>query len=111
MFLMFHLGRPDVLPVGDQGIRNAIKAQYRLRKLPDAERHGEDREALAALPDARVPVPLELSGQHARVTQEAPRGDREEPHAPAAHSDQARTARIRPVDAAADPVAARVGTA
>jgi DNA-3-methyladenine glycosylase II len=38
MFLMFHLGRPDVLPVGDQGIRNAVKAQYRLRKLPDAKR-------------------------------------------------------------------------
>jgi DNA-3-methyladenine glycosylase II len=38
MFLMFHLGRPDVLPVGDQGIRNAVKTQYRLRKLPDAKR-------------------------------------------------------------------------
>ena len=38
MFLMFHLGRPDVLPVGDQGIRNAIRAQYRLRKIPDAKR-------------------------------------------------------------------------
>jgi DNA-3-methyladenine glycosylase II len=38
MFLMFHLSRPDVLPVGDQGIRNAIKAQYRLRKIPDAKR-------------------------------------------------------------------------
>jgi len=38
MFLMLHLGRPDVLPVGDQGIRNAIRAQYRLRKIPDAKR-------------------------------------------------------------------------
>jgi DNA-3-methyladenine glycosylase II len=38
MFLMFHLGRPDVLPVGDQGIRNAVKSEYRLRKLPDAKR-------------------------------------------------------------------------
>ena len=38
MFLMFHLGRPDVLPVGDQGIRNAVKAEYRLRKLPDPKR-------------------------------------------------------------------------
>jgi DNA-3-methyladenine glycosylase II len=27
-----------VLPVGDQGIRNAIRAQYRLRKIPDAQR-------------------------------------------------------------------------
>jgi DNA-3-methyladenine glycosylase II len=38
MFLMFHLSRPDVLPVGDQGIRNAIKKQYGLRKIPDAKR-------------------------------------------------------------------------
>jgi DNA-3-methyladenine glycosylase II len=38
MFLIFHLGRPDVLPVGDQGIRRAIQLEYRLRKLPDAKR-------------------------------------------------------------------------
>ncbi len=38
MFLMFHLRRPDVLPVGDQGIRNAVRVEYRLRKLPDAKR-------------------------------------------------------------------------
>ena len=38
MFLMFHLQRPDILPVGDQGIRNAVKVAYRLRKLPDPKR-------------------------------------------------------------------------
>jgi DNA-3-methyladenine glycosylase II len=38
MFLMFHLRRPDVLPVGDQGIRRAVKVQYRMRKVPDAKR-------------------------------------------------------------------------
>jgi DNA-3-methyladenine glycosylase II len=38
MFLMFHLGRPDILPVGDQGIRRAVMVEYRLRKLPDAKR-------------------------------------------------------------------------
>jgi DNA-3-methyladenine glycosylase II len=38
MFLMFHLRRPDVLPVGDQGIRRAVQVQYRLRKLPDPNR-------------------------------------------------------------------------
>jgi DNA-3-methyladenine glycosylase II len=38
MFLMFHLGRPDVLPVGDLGIRNAAKAAYGLRKLPTPDR-------------------------------------------------------------------------
>ena len=38
MFLMFTLHRPDVLPVGDLGIRNAMVSQYGLRKLPDAKR-------------------------------------------------------------------------
>ena len=28
MFLMFTLHRPDVLPVGDQGVKNAFKAAY-----------------------------------------------------------------------------------
>jgi DNA-3-methyladenine glycosylase II len=38
MFLLFHLGRPDVLPVGDLGIRRAAMNEYRLRKLPSPER-------------------------------------------------------------------------
>ncbi len=36
MFLMFHLDRPDVLPVGDLGIRRAIERAYALDGLPDA---------------------------------------------------------------------------
>src|SRR5262249_23188124 len=34
MFLMFALQRPDVLPVGDLGIRSAIKKAYGLEDLP-----------------------------------------------------------------------------
>jgi DNA-3-methyladenine glycosylase II len=34
MFLMFHLGRPDVLAVGDLGLRRAIKDRYGLAALP-----------------------------------------------------------------------------
>jgi len=37
MFLMFHLGREDVLPVGDLGIRNAAKAAYGLKGPPAPE--------------------------------------------------------------------------
>jgi DNA-3-methyladenine glycosylase II len=37
MFLMFHLRRPDVLAVGDLGIRRAVERQYGLEELPDAE--------------------------------------------------------------------------
>ena len=38
MFLMFRLHRPDVLPVGDLGIVNAIQRLYGLRKRPDPRR-------------------------------------------------------------------------
>jgi DNA-3-methyladenine glycosylase II len=36
MFLMFHLERPDVLAVGDLGIRRAIERAYGLEGLPTA---------------------------------------------------------------------------
>lgn len=38
MFLIFRLHRPDVLPVGDLGIVNAVHRVYRLRKRPTADR-------------------------------------------------------------------------
>lgn len=38
MFLMFRLGRPDVLPDLDLGIQKGIQKAYRLRKLPSPER-------------------------------------------------------------------------
>lgn len=34
MFLMFHLGRPDVLPVGDLGVRNGMRITYELPAVP-----------------------------------------------------------------------------
>ena len=38
MFLMFRLGRPDVLPVLDLGIRKAAQKLYGLRTLPDGQK-------------------------------------------------------------------------
>jgi DNA-3-methyladenine glycosylase II len=38
MFLLFTLGRPDILPVDDLGIQMAIKNIYSLRKLPNAKK-------------------------------------------------------------------------
>ena len=38
MFLLFGLGRPDVWPVGDYGIKVAVKNHFRLRKVPDAKK-------------------------------------------------------------------------
>lgn len=44
MLLIFRLGRPDVLPVGDYGVRKGFAIAFRKRKLPtprDLERYGE----------------------------------------------------------------------
>lgn len=37
MFLMFHLERPDVLPVGDLGIRRAVERTYGLEAMPNPD--------------------------------------------------------------------------
>jgi DNA-3-methyladenine glycosylase II len=38
MFLIFTLGRPNVLPWGDLGIRKSIMINYRLKKMPDEKK-------------------------------------------------------------------------
>jgi DNA-3-methyladenine glycosylase II len=38
MFLMFRLGRPDILPVGDLGIQKGMMRLFGLRKLPTPEK-------------------------------------------------------------------------
>lgn len=45
MFLLFTLGRTDVLPVDDLGIQKSIQRIYSLRKRPNAERIGEIAES------------------------------------------------------------------
>lgn len=44
MFLIFALRRPDVLPTGDLGIRNAIRKAYNLAEMPTPA----EMEAIAA---------------------------------------------------------------
>jgi len=44
MMLMFQLGREDVLPINDYGVRNGFRLVYRRRALPtpgDLQRYGE----------------------------------------------------------------------
>jgi DNA-3-methyladenine glycosylase II len=45
MFLIFRLGRFDVLPVDDYGVRKGVQIAYGLRKLPDARWLKERGEA------------------------------------------------------------------
>jgi DNA-3-methyladenine glycosylase II len=45
IFLMFRLGRPDILPADDLGLMNAVQRAYQLRKRPDAKKLREMGEA------------------------------------------------------------------
>ena len=38
MFLMFNLGRPDVMPADDLGVQNAVRRHYRMRQRPNRKR-------------------------------------------------------------------------
>ncbi len=58
MYLMFRLLRPDVLPVGDYGIRKAMQRAYRLRDAAQARPDAEDRRAVAPIPVGSLLVPL-----------------------------------------------------
>ena len=50
MLLMFRLGRPDVLPVDDYGVRKGFAIAYD-RELPSPKELAAYRRALEALPD------------------------------------------------------------
>jgi DNA-3-methyladenine glycosylase II len=44
MFLIFNLGRPDVLPVHDFGVQTGFRVAYKKRKLPkpqQLEKYGQ----------------------------------------------------------------------
>ena len=47
MFLMFELGRPDVLPVGDLGVRKGMRVAYGLAETPTPARAKEIGEPWA----------------------------------------------------------------
>ena len=65
MFLMFHLERPDVLAVGDLGIRRAIERAYGLDALPQAAEIERIAEPWRPAPDAGLPLPVALAAERA----------------------------------------------
>ncbi len=50
MFLMFRLGRPDVLPLDDYSLRKAYAKAFRRRALPSPQALEKARREVAALP-------------------------------------------------------------
>ena len=67
IFLMFTLGRPDVLAVGDLGIRRAVERAYGLPELPAAAEVDRARRAVAPAPHGGLPAAVALAGQRADV--------------------------------------------
>ena len=63
IFLMFRLGRPDILPADDLGLMNAVHRAYRLRKRPDAEEAAQDGRSVAAVSLGRGVVSLAEPGE------------------------------------------------
>ena len=66
MLLMFRLGRPDVLPVDDFGVRNGFRLAYGLRGMPTRARARGVRRALGAVPLGRRLVPVARGGPASR---------------------------------------------
>ena len=74
MYLMFRLGRADVLPVDDLGIRSAMRRAYGMRGLPKKERMRRTASPLAPVPLDRVLLPVEEPGAAEAAARAAPRG-------------------------------------
>ena len=72
MFLMFTLGRPDVLPVDDYGMRHGLQDRLRQAEAAEAEGAREVRRALGALSHDGVVVPLAGGGLDRRTRGQAP---------------------------------------
>jgi 3-methyladenine DNA glycosylase/8-oxoguanine DNA glycosylase len=77
MFLIFRLGRPDVLPELDLGIQNAIRRAYRLRKQPgpkDVKRIGKKWTPHASVASWYLWRSLEAAAPAAPRKESAPAG-------------------------------------
>ena len=53
MFLIFRLGRPDVLPIHDYGVQKGFALTYRKKRIPKPKELAEVRRALAPLSHRR----------------------------------------------------------
>jgi len=58
MFLMFNLGRPDVMPARRPGVQNAIRRHYKMRQRPNRKRLLKHAERWRPYRTAAAMVPL-----------------------------------------------------
>ena len=67
IFLLFHLGRPDVISGGDLGIRKAIMIEDGLGEMPTPTEVEERSEALAAEPHPRDALSVGVAARDPRL--------------------------------------------
>ena len=73
MFLMFTLHRGDILPTGDQGIKNAVARAYGLDAVPKPDAMIAIAEPWRPYPHPRLRVPLAFFGQRAYLSRASSR--------------------------------------
>lgn len=76
MYLMFRLGRPDVLPVGDFGVRNGFRLVYGLAEMPTPAAladHGERWRPYRSLASWYLWRAVDLDRADRQQTPEQPR--------------------------------------
>lgn len=76
MYLMFRLGRPDVLPVGDFGVRNGFRLAYGLAEMPTPKalaEHGERWRPYRSLASWYLWRAVDLDRDDRQQTPEPPR--------------------------------------
>ena len=91
MLLIFTLGRPDVLPVDDFGVREGFKIAYGRRKQPTPKQLRRYRRALEAPPLDRGLVPL-ARGREGAAPQDRARGHVANDHVASNHRAGGRAA-------------------
>ena len=62
MFLIFRLGRPDVLPLDDYGVRKGLAIALRTSRAPGSRRPRPARRPLAPVPNRGELVPVASGG-------------------------------------------------
>ena len=75
MYLLFHMGRPNVLPTGDLGVRKGVQRVYGYRSLPSegtVRRHGRRWDPFCSLGSYYMWRSLEIDPQDQAISQEIP---------------------------------------
>jgi DNA-3-methyladenine glycosylase II len=70
MFLIFRLGRPDVLPIHDYGVQKGFTLTYRRKKIPkpsELAKFGERWRPYRTVASWYMWRAIELAGKHART--------------------------------------------